>query len=48
MSTLLKVKMILNKRNGQMNISLPKKDLPRELKSGAVKKFLKMRIEGWE
>lgn len=42
---ILKIRMILNKRNGQRNISLPKKKID---KIPALAKFLKIKIEGWE
>jgi hypothetical protein len=42
---ILKLKMILNKKNGQRNISLPKKKTEGIPKSA---KFIKVKFEGWE
>lgn len=42
------VKLILNKKNGQMNISLPKKKIPLSLKNKLLnmkKPMLKIKIE---
>ena len=48
-----KVKAIINKANGQMNFSLPKKQLPASLKKIIAKdpkvcRMLKIKLEGYE
>ena len=53
MGRIYNLKAIINKANGQINISIPKKKIPSALKEVLKKdptliKFFKMRLEGWE
>jgi hypothetical protein len=49
MGILLKLKPIINKKNGQINVSLPKKKMPRGLTQSTIPiKRIKFRLEGWE
>ncbi len=53
MNKLLKLKLNINKRNNQINLSVPRKSLPPEIKkliskkTGSVGSFM-LRLEGFE
>jgi hypothetical protein len=42
------VKPIINKKNGQINISLPKKKIPVELRNSINIKNIKLKIMEWD
>ena len=46
MSKILNLKPVYNKKNGQINISLPKRKLPKNLKKTRPK-FINISIESW-
>ena len=53
MSKILNLKPIINKKNKQVNINFPKKDMPKKLKeilkhSPTNLKKLKFELKGWE
>ena len=44
-----RIKPVINKANGQVNISIPKKALPKVLaKNPNLAKIFKIKFEGWE
>lgn len=45
----LKLPIIINKKNGQINVNLPKKKLPKEFSNSDMKiKNVKLKLEGWD
>ena len=45
---IISVKPTINKSNGQINISLPKKKIPIELRDSSNIKNIKLKIEDWD
>jgi len=53
MAKLLRLKAIINKRNGQLNLSFPKKQMPKDMKdmlksNPSQVKLLRLKFEGFE
>ena len=49
MAKILKLKPILNKKNGQININLPRKKIPIDFLNNLIRiKKIKLKLEGWE
>lgn len=47
------LKPVINKRNNQLNVSIPKKQIPKELneilrKDSSKVKNIKIKLEGWD